>query len=623
MSSNIDVIDTGPKATKPPVPMDEWKTIPWPKLERRVYKLQKRIYRAASRGDVRTVRRLQRLMMKSWSAKCLAVRRVSQDNQGKKTAGVDGVKSLTPAQRIQLVNDLKLESKGKPARRVWIPKPGRDEKRPLGIPVMYDRALQGLLKLALEPSWEARFEENSYGFRPGRGCHDAREAIFNSIRYKPKWVLDADIAKCFDKINHQALLDKLNTSPTIRRQIRAWLKAGVVDNGEFLDTFEGTPQGGVISPLLANIALHGLEDYVLGTMRRNMSERRALTVVRYADDFVVMHKDKEVVERAQELINEWLSDMGLQLKPEKTSIAHTLEGDAPGFDFLGFNVRQYKVGKYRTGKNTKGKPLYFKTLIKPSKKSVAKHVQRLKEVVAKHKGVSSAALIAHLNPIIRGWANYFRTSVSSEIFSAIDKYLWQILYKWAKGRHPNKSGKWCAKKYWTTDREVQWNFTGKTDTGKVVELLKHSNTEIVRHVKVKGKASPYDGNLTYWSTRLGKNPEIPTLVAKLLKEQKGKCEHCGLTFKDGDKWEVDHILPKSMGGKDKFTNLQLLHKHCHDEKTARDGSLCTKRAETVPRGNRVKPGSSIHDKDDIIEEPDEAKVSRPVLKTSRGGDSLA
>ena len=196
MSSNTDVIDTEPKAHAPPVTMDEWRTIPWRKLERRVYKLQKRIYRAANRGDVRTVRKLQRLMMKSWSAKCLAVRRVSQENQGKKTAGVDGIKSLTPAQRIELVNDLKLESKGKPARRVWIPKPGRDDLRPLGIPVMYDRALQGLLKLALEPEWEAIFEENSYGFRPGRGCHDAIEAIFLSVNRKPKWVLDR--IQCFN-----------------------------------------------------------------------------------------------------------------------------------------------------------------------------------------------------------------------------------------------------------------------------------------------------------------------------------------------------------------------------------------------------------------------------------------
>jgi RNA-directed DNA polymerase len=209
---------------------EEWKHINWRKLEKRVYKLQKRIYRASQRGDVKIVRRLQKTLMKSWSAKCLAVRRVTQDNTGKKTAGVDGLKSLTQKQRLRLAKEIKLGSKVKPTRRVWIPKPGRDEKRPLGIPTMYDRALQALVKLALEPEWEARFEPNSYGFRPGRSCHDAVGAIFNAIRFKQKYVLDADIAKCFDQIDHKALLNKLNTFPTIRRQIRAWLKAGVMDN---------------------------------------------------------------------------------------------------------------------------------------------------------------------------------------------------------------------------------------------------------------------------------------------------------------------------------------------------------------------------------------------------------
>ncbi|WP_414519919.1 reverse transcriptase N-terminal domain-containing protein, partial [Nostoc sp. PCC 9305] len=227
-------------------PMVEWKDIPWRKLERVVYKLQKRIYRASLRGDVKALRKLQKTLMKSWYAKCLAVRRVTQDNQGKKTAGVDGIKTLSPAARLKLVANLKLGSKVKPTRRVWIPKPGADEKRPLGIPTMYDRALQALVKQALEPEWEARFEPNSYGFRAGRSCHDAIEAIFNSISKKAKYVLDADISKCFDQINHKALLQKLNTFPTIRRQIRAWLKAGVMESGQLFSTSEGTPQGGVI-----------------------------------------------------------------------------------------------------------------------------------------------------------------------------------------------------------------------------------------------------------------------------------------------------------------------------------------------------------------------------------------
>src|SRR4028118_1827797 len=232
--------------------MVEWRSINWRKLERRVYKLQKRIYRASQRGNLKALRKLQKMLMKSWSARALAVRRVTQDNTGKKTAGVDGLKSLTPKHRLDLVTKLRLGIKASPTRRVWIPKPGTEEKRPLGIPTMKDRALQALVKLALEPEWEARFEPNSHGFRPGRSCHDSVEAIFNAIRYKPKYVLDADIAKCFDRIDHEALLNKLNTFPAIRRQIRAWLKAGVMDNMQHYETSEGTPQGGVISPLLAN-----------------------------------------------------------------------------------------------------------------------------------------------------------------------------------------------------------------------------------------------------------------------------------------------------------------------------------------------------------------------------------
>ncbi|WP_367274999.1 reverse transcriptase N-terminal domain-containing protein [Microcoleus sp. PH2017_39_LGB_O_B] len=240
-------------------PMYEWNKTPWRKLERVVFKLQKRIYQAANRGDIKALRRLQKLLMKSWAAKCLAVRRVTQDNKGKKTAGVDGVKSLTPKQRLDLIGNINLSSKVSPTRRVWIPKPGTEEKRPLGIPTMKDRALQALVKLALEPEWEARFEPNQYGFRPGRSCQDAIGAIFNAIRYKQKYVLDADIAKCFDKIDHEALLKKLNTFPLLRRQIKAWLRAGVMDGQQLFPTLEGTPQGGVISPLLANIALHGME----------------------------------------------------------------------------------------------------------------------------------------------------------------------------------------------------------------------------------------------------------------------------------------------------------------------------------------------------------------------------
>ncbi|MBE8969535.1 group II intron reverse transcriptase/maturase [Nostocales cyanobacterium LEGE 12452] len=556
--------------------MVEWHSINWRKLERSVYKLQKRIYQASKRGDVKAYRRLQKTLMKSWSARAISVRRVTQDNQGKKTAGVDGVKSLTPKQRLELTGNLNLGSKVSPTRRVWIPKPGTQEKRPLGIPTMKDRALQALVKLALEPEWEARFEPNSYGFRPGRSCQDAIGQIFTVISQKARYVLDADIAKCFDRINQEALLRKLNTFPTIRRQVRAWLKAGVMDGKQLFPTSEGTPQGGVISPLLANIALHGMEERIkqyaetLPT-RKNHGKRQnryALSLIRYADDFVILHENITVVQRCKEIISEWLHGMGLELKPSKTRLAHTLtqyEEEKPGFDFLGFTIQQFPQGKYHSKQG-------FKTIITPSKQKQMVHYEQIASVIDAHKAAPQAALISHLNPIIRGWANYYATVVSKVAYSDIDDLMYQKLNAWAKRRHPKKNGKWVSKRYWQSISGNNWVFATRKEGLTPLRLLNHADTPIVRHVKVKGESSPYDGNLVYWSTRMGKNPEMPTRVAILLKRQKGKCTHCDLFFRENDVLEVDHKIPKSQGGKDIYDNMQLLHRHCHDTKTANDGS---------------------------------------------------
>lgn len=558
-------------------PMYEWRNINWRKVERWVFKLQKRIYQASQSGDKLKVRQLQRLLIKSWYAKLLAVRRVTQENRGKKTAGVDRVKSLNPKQRLNLTGHLILTGKSKPTRRIWINKPGTDEKRPLGIPTMFDRALQALVKLALEPEWEARFEPNSYGFRPCRGVHDAIESIFTSIKQKPKWVLDADIAKCFDRIQHNTLLAKLDTFPHLRRQIKAWLKSGVVDEGELFPTVQGTPQGAVLSPLLANIALHGLEELMEDLARqyniryRSCSKYNIPKLIRYADDLVVLHEDKWVIELVQTWLENALLPMGLQLKPTKTKIVHTLEGTTkPGFDFLGFHVRQYPVGKYHTG-TICGNPLGFKTIIKPSKDKQKAHLRQIKAVINTHQAAPQKALIGKLNPIIRGWANYYRTVCSCKTFAILDHLTFIKLRKWAKKRHPYKSWGWVKRRYWKTMGNDHWAFTDATGT----HLLKRRTIPIQRHTKVKGTKSPLDGDMMYWARRLQTHPELSSRELTLLKIQNGKCTYCGLNFKHGDWWEIDHRTPRSCGGKDTMHNLQLLHGHCHDRKTTHDGSYGT------------------------------------------------
>ncbi len=396
----------------------KWNEIDWRKVEKSVFKLQKRIYRAYVNGDVKKGKRLQKTLINSYNSRLLAVRKVSQDNRGKATAGVDKVKSLTPIKRLAMAEDLKPRDKAQPIRRVWIPKPGKEEKRPLGIPVMRDRAVQALVKAAVEPRWEGTFEPNSYGFRPGRGAHDAVEAIFNQVRCKPKYVLDADISKCFDKINHEMLLAKMDTFPKIRRQVKAWLKSDVCDfvKHERTPTEAGTPQGGVISPLLANIALHGMEkrikEYAASWKGRKKSNQQKLGLIRYADDFVIIHERLEVVERCKQIISDWLAEYDLEIKPEKTQIVHTLKhhnGTKPGFNFLGFNIRQFPVGKYKSGIHRNGEKMGFKTIIKPSEEGVKRHYAKVAEVITKHNSAPQIALVSKLNPILRGWSNYYRS----------------------------------------------------------------------------------------------------------------------------------------------------------------------------------------------------------------------
>jgi RNA-directed DNA polymerase len=545
----------------------EWNTIPWRKVKVSVFKLQKRIYRASLRNEVKKVHRLQKLLLSSTNAKLLAVRQVTQDNRGRNTAGIDGVAKLTKKQRIRLVDKMKLDGKSSPVRRIWIPKPGKPEKRPLGIPTITERGKQALVKIALEPEWEAKFEANSYGFRPGRSAHDACEAIYKALCQKAMYVLDADIAGCFDNINHQGLLEKLKTFPLLRKVIKGWLKAGIMENGIFYTSEAGTPQGGVISPLLANIALHGLEEdtkqalvqelkaYQKGKDKR-VGDKQALgtmSIIRYADDFIVMHESEEIVVKAKAFIEEWLKKMGLEMKTSKTQIIHSLDqiGDKkPGFDFLGFSVRQFVNKQAKKG---------YKLLIKPSRQSQKRHCKSIKETLRTLRAAPMEKVIRTLNPIVKGWSRYYVPGVSSKVFSKMDYEMFYKVWQWATHRHPGKSKRWIKRKYFRRLGKANWRF--KTEEGKY--LAHHSEHPIKRHIKVKGKKSPYDGDWIYWATKLGKSVTIKPRVAKLLKQQEGKCNKCKLWFEAKDLMEVHH--QDENRNNNEISNLKLLHGHCHDK----------------------------------------------------------
>lgn len=562
-----------------------WAGVKWSVIEAYVFKLQKSIFLASREGNVKKVRKLQNTAVNSYYCKLLATRRVTQDNTGKRTAGVDGVKKLWPSQRASFAGKLRVFTKSKPVRRVWVEKPGKVEKRPLGIPTMSDRGNQALFKIALEPEWEAKFEPNSYGFRPGRNAHDAIKQIYLSINKKPKYVLDADIRKCFDRIDHNKLLLKLNykgVRSSFPKQIKSWLKAGVVDNLVFSETSAGSPQGGIISPLLSNIALHGMENMLndlmttiplrtqQNTLMGKRDKQRSLSIIRYADDFVVMHYDKNVVLKCKEAISVFLADVGLELSAEKTRITHTLEltpediaefglgkDTKPGFNFLGFTIRQFN-SKYKGGKNQ------LQTIITPTKEKCLTHLKKLGFLIKNSKVISQEVLIKKLNPIIAGWSRYTGKSdaATTRIMSKMDYLVYLKLRRWSKRR--TQSAASGARRYWRKVGGRNWTFGTKSG----FNLVYHVDyvTSIKEYIKVIGDKSPFDGDDMYWASRLGKHPLISKSQSILLRRQKGYCPLCGGLFKISDILETDHVIPLSEGGLKSYENIQLLHRHCHDQK---------------------------------------------------------
>jgi len=498
---------------------ERWRQIDRRRAEADVRRLRQRIFTASKAGDLARVRRLQKLMLRSRANTLVSVRRVTERNSGRLTAGVDGEVVLTPEAKMQLVDRIQQNTepfKAMPVRRVYIPKQGSSTKRrPLGIPVIVDRCHQARVVNAVEPEWEARFEPRSYGFRPGRGCQDAIQAVHATAKAKSAkrlWALDADLASAFDLIAHDHIQSMVGTFPA-RGMIRQWLKAGVVEQGRLHRTEDGVPQGGVISALLLNVALHGMEQaagvryYPTGNSA-GKAVAGSPVLIRYADDFVALCHTRQQALEVKARLAAWLAPRGLAFNEDKTRVVTLVDG----FDFLGFNVRRYGD----------------KLLIKPSKAAIRRIRERLRTELRSLRGFNAEAVIRRLNPIIRGWANYYRTHVAAEIFDELDQYLWRLTYKWARFSHANKSASWVTARYFgkfNRSRQDRWVF-GDRHSGAY--LHRFSWTSIVRHQTVWQRASPDDPALAdYWARRRSRSLlPITNTHRWLLKAQDGCCLIC-------------------------------------------------------------------------------------------------
>lgn len=524
----------------------QWKSIDWKKAEAEVNRLQARIAKATQEKKWNTVKRLQYLLTHSYYAKALAVRKVTT-NKGKNTSGVDKELWSTPTSKMRGV--LTLTDKGykaKPLRRVYIEKKGKKAKRPLGIPCMYDRAMQALYALALDPVSETTADAKSFGFRKGRCAQDACEYIFTAFsrRNSPQWVLEGDIKGCFDHISHEWLIENIPMDKSVLKQ---FLKAGFVFRDELFQTEEGTPQGGVISPILANMALDGMQKVLsdhfhtnrLGKVDIRFKNAHKVNLVRYADDFIVTAATREIAEEAKELIRDFLKTRGLELSEEKTLITHIDDG----FDMLGWTFRKFKG----------------KLIVKPSKKALKDFKASLSETILKRgKAWKQEVLIEKLNQQIRGWANYHQSVCASEAFAHIDYILYELLWRWAKRRHPHKGRWWVSTNYWHRKGNRSWVFSTENK-----ELLRVDHIPIIRHTKVRMDANPYfdtqyliDRKFQHGMKRLSGR------FKQIWKNQNGCCYHCGLPMEISDEREIFFKTPKSMGGKDEVRNMAYVHKHC-------------------------------------------------------------
>lgn len=525
----------------------QWKSINWKKAEIEVNRLQARIVKAVQQNKWNDVKRLQYLLTHSFYAKALAVKRVTM-NKGKKTAGVDGILWNTPAQKMKAVISLTDKGyKASPLRRVYIAKKDKKKKRPLGIPTMYDRAMQALYALALDPVSEATADTKSFGFRKGRCAQDACEFIFNAMARKdisPNWILEGDIKGCFDHISHEWLIENIPMDKSVLKQ---FLKAGFVYEGELFPTEDGTPQGGIISPILANMTLDGMQKVLedrfhtnrLGKVDLRFKNANKVNFIRYADDFIVTAASEEIALEAKELLKEFLKTRGLELSEEKTVVTHINDG----FDFLGWTFRKFKG----------------KLIIKPSKKSVKAIVSKLSATInVRGRAWNQDVLIMKLNEQIRGWTNYHQSVVASEAFTHLDYILFELLWHWAKRRHPKKGKWWIADKYWHHKDNRNWVFS----TGKC-ELIRVDHTPIIRHRKVSATKNPYID--TEYFTQRKFNQGVKRLSGRfkhIWKKQNGRCYHCGMPLDIRDEREIFFKIPKNQGGKEENSNMAYVHAEC-------------------------------------------------------------
>ncbi|UUA74007.1 group II intron reverse transcriptase/maturase [Cellvibrio sp. QJXJ] len=541
-----------------------WHQIDWEKAYRSVRKTQLKIAQATKAGDWRRVFRLQRLLAHSFYGRCMAVKRVTE-NRGRKTPGVDGETWSTPTAKWNAVKRLshKRGYQPRPLKRVWIPKPGKQEKRPLGIPTMLDRAMQALYLQGLEPVVESTSDPKSYGFRPDRSTTDAMVELFHLLApsVAPVWILEGDIKGFFDNINHEWLRRNV---PMDKAMLHKWLKAGVIDKCQFAETKAGTPQGGIISPCLANATLNGLEFQLKAHFVQKVgvtkSKRLGLQVVRYADDFVITAYSKELLENeVKPWVEEFLSVRGVQLSREKTRITHI----NTGFDFLGWNFRKYvPKSPYRKAK----------LFIKPSKKNAQAFYQKVAAIINNSGALTQDALIGQLNPVLRGWAEYHSPVVAKQTFSKLEHLIFWRLWRWAKHRHPNKSIEWIRKRYFKSINGQKWVFalayklqSGETRYRRLYGL---ASTPIVRHKRLPADYNPYDAeHEEKWEAlrvqRMRHKLRYRKEVWSLFARQLGLCAFCGGGISMQSGWHDHHIVRRVDGGSDRKDNRALLHPNCH------------------------------------------------------------